>query len=652
MSNPPPDPAPNKPVWKRVAILLAAGLLVIVILGWLTGPRIVAGIIRSKLQSAIANRVNAKLEIDELTYHPLLSVTIGHARLIANGTNNPIAEFGGLSVNLAKLPLGGPIIVDQLIVTDPTIVLQRLPSGQLQFAPNLATSSSSSPQPPSAGPPRLFSSVLQVKHLEIRHLSVQVNDQSQVPQTLMTADVTADQANSPGSYNFHLNWASGSVAQARAQGVADMDHQALALQNASVDEQVPMENAMSQLPPEIQALCRQYGLVGTKSTLSIDDGATIALDSAAGRWKLRGLSGRLVMSDQGSSQQAKAQILFRASGGGPLDAMNDLSKLDPDTTLTIRSDPAQSAVLATSEWPEPITDITGSVQFADKTLTIHDLTAKYGEQIVRLNSAAQVTDGKIQLRPTYFEIADGTILVDSAEYELAAPHRYSVELNFDGIDLARVKELAEIDDPGGRLSGQAQGKLEVYGAASGTSAAMLKSLAGNGRVHVKNADFWDIPAFGEIASQAKLDLSSAGRVGEAAAIFDVGQGQVQFSKLVVSSPVLGIQANGKLGMDGTLDFHNIVTPLGNWKEKLSNSPIPLLGQFVGQVQDSLGKLTQKYLYSFHVTGTIWDPQVDPVPVPALGSATKKLFGQMANPQLGSNLLDLLQGNGQKQTDQK
>ena len=42
------------------------------------------------------------LEIDDLAYHPFLSVTIAHARLVANGTDNPIAELGGFKPRISK----------------------------------------------------------------------------------------------------------------------------------------------------------------------------------------------------------------------------------------------------------------------------------------------------------------------------------------------------------------------------------------------------------------------------------------------------------------------------------------------------------------------------------------------------------------------
>lgn len=647
MSQPPPQPPPRKPLWKRLAKWVAAGLVVVIVLAWLIAPSIIAGIIRGELQSAIANRMNARLEIDDLAFHPFLSVTIGHARLLAPNQPNPIAELGGLTVSLAKLPTGRPIIVQSLVVNDPVIDLARLPSGQMQLMPSPASSTPSAP--PSTGASRPFSSVLQVRHLEIHHLTVAERDAQDAsqPKTLMSLDATADLGDSPSDYHFRLDWASPSVADAHVDGMADVDGRALTLHAASIDEHAPAQNALSQLPPEIQAICQQYGLVGSTAKLSIDDGAKLNLDSGSGRWKVRGLSGQLSMEDRTASQQAQGHILFRASGGGPLGGLASLDDLDPDTTLLIRADPDQTATISSSDLSQPVSGVTGTVQFTDKTLTIRDLGGNYGAQIVRLNLTAQLVANEIRLRQSRLDIADGTIQIDSAEYGLAAPHYFSSKLLFDGIDLRRVREILGVDDPQGKLSGQANGSLEAYSLGWGGDTTLLASLLGNGRVHVRNADFWDMPAFGQIASKVDSNFSSAGRVGEAAAIFEFGEGAVRFSKLVVSSPVLGIQGTGDLGLNGSLNFNAVVVPLGNWKSQLSQSPIPILGQLAGQVQDQLNQLTEKYLYSFRITGTIWDSHVEPVPAPALTAGAKNLFGKMANPQLGTDLLDLVEGKDQQ-----
>src|ERR1700677_440184 len=83
-------------LWSGVGVL---GLC-IVLLAIL--PTIARVILRHELQSAIAGNLNATLEIDDLSWHPLLGVSIGHARLVGvapDGSPLPLVQLGGLEVN-------------------------------------------------------------------------------------------------------------------------------------------------------------------------------------------------------------------------------------------------------------------------------------------------------------------------------------------------------------------------------------------------------------------------------------------------------------------------------------------------------------------------------------------------------------------------
>ena len=100
----------------------------------------------------------------------------------------------------------------------------------------------------------------------------------------------------------------------------------------------------------------------------------------------------------------------------------------------------------------------------------------------------------------------------------------------------------------------------------------------------------------------------------------------------VSSPALGVQGSGTIGRDKRLDLDVVAAPLGDWRDKLKQTNVPLLNDVAGEVAGAVQKLvntaTSQLLYEFRITGTTSHPQVTPVPVPALSDAVALLFGRM------------------------
>lgn len=168
--------------WKRLVAGIAGAFVLLVVLVCILFTPIVRLIIQHEVRVQLEAILNAQVEIDDLQYHPFLSVSTGRIRLVStDASGNPIevAELGGLTVNLAKLPLGGPILVDDFELLHPVICLTRLAGGRIQLSqPDLLRSQPGS-QSSSSGTPGKISDLLQVRHFKLSDLTVQVTDESQ-----------------------------------------------------------------------------------------------------------------------------------------------------------------------------------------------------------------------------------------------------------------------------------------------------------------------------------------------------------------------------------------------------------------------------------------------------------------------------------------
>src|SRR6478735_4530688 len=90
------------------------GILGALLLFWLLAPRLAAPYVQRKLQSMIASKFDAELQMGSLAYLPPFGVRIRDARLIAHdrtrgGQELEVFKVAKLELRLAKLPFGkGP----------------------------------------------------------------------------------------------------------------------------------------------------------------------------------------------------------------------------------------------------------------------------------------------------------------------------------------------------------------------------------------------------------------------------------------------------------------------------------------------------------------------------------------------------------------
>jgi hypothetical protein len=129
-----------------------------------------------------------------------------------------------------------------------------------------------------------------------------------------------------------------------------------------------------------------------------------------------------------------------------------------------------------------------------------------------------------------------------------------------------------------------------------------------------------------------LGVNDAGTVGQAAGAVTIEGRSVKFKKIIIYSPVLGVQGSGRVDFDGRLDFQAVAAPLANWKRQLQKSQIPLLddigAEVAGALQKGLDSATGKLLYQFKISGTAGKPVVNTERVPIITKDLARFLSQM------------------------
>jgi hypothetical protein len=634
--------------WKRVALWLAGGLAFFVLLALLQFGNIVRIILRHELIVQSGGLFNASLKIDDLSYRPLLSVHVGHARLLAaDGTT--IIELGDLDLNLAKLPRHLPVIVNSLIVNDPVIHLTRLATGELVFQPNLLR-----PQPPT--PASKFSDVLQIHDFQIKNLTIEVTDQTQPGSPIETwahIGVTCRLSGGQAGYSFNAELDDRPLAHLVTDGSFDLDKTEFAVNHLKLSGRLANDATFHQLPRWLQEICRRKGITGVGGDMTLAGASTLDIDLDKNHWNLSATSGNLKLNGQRAQQKVSGKMTFYVVAGGPIPSsdkpfgLDYINQLDPETKLTISTDPAENLSIVSPDMPQPITNGDGTIQFHKGSITIRQFGADFGTQKINLTATFSILPDRIRLEVLRLAAANGEVQITQSELGLNSPHRYKAFLEFSGIDLAKVKELLSVNDPKGAMIGLGKGRVDFFG---DFSSPPLRQLTATGAVRLKDGNFFTLPVLGDLAQKVNPGFKPVGQVGDGGAVFTVDHGVVHMSKIAVSSPLLGVQGYGDLGIKppNALNLKLVIAPLGDWKEQLKKTGIPLISQIAGTFQQAIDTVSQKLLYNFHVTGTVQKPSIEPIPAPILTKEAKALFRNMIEPA-GGDLFDLLQPSDQQKS---
>jgi len=222
------------------------------------------------------------------------------------------------------------------------------------------------------------------------------------------------------------------------------------------------------------------------------------------------------------------------------------------------------------------------------------------------------------------------------------PFLYRGRAELRHIDLSELGKLLAMKDSGRvKFSGFGACSLDIAGVGGPTGKAALDSFTADGEVQVIRGDFGSLPAVQDVAQNVKRTNQLG--TGDAAAVVRVANRVINIQNAAVNSSLLGIQGIGTIGFDKSLDLTLVAAPLGDWRDKMRQAGIPVVGDVLGAVQQLFNTAQGVLLYQFKVTGTTSKPVVNLVPAPALTQPLALLFGQMLRQDQNGNLLNDVKG---------
>lgn len=236
----------------------------------------------------------------------------------------------------------------------------------------------------------------------------------------------------------------------------------------------------------------------------------------------------------------------------------------------------------------------------------------------------------IELRQVEGKVFDGSVAV-MGMVKPGHPTTYDGRAVLSDVDLELAGQALFPEATGQRrLAGRVRSSLGVRGEFHNTD-DLLAGISGDGEVEVSDGVLWEVPVLSHIVGRVKV-AREALSAGQAAAVFQVRDQRVALKRAAINSPALGVTGSGVVGFDGKLDMQVVAAPLGDWRNKLKSTGIPVVsaavGELAGGIQKILNTATSELLYEFRVDGSLAEPNVRAVPAPILTDAAGKIFRGM------------------------
>jgi hypothetical protein len=254
------------------------------------------------------------------------------------------------------------------------------------------------------------------------------------------------------------------------------------------------------------------------------------------------------------------------------------------------------------------------------------ITRIRGDAIVRRE---RIENGIVDIRHFDGESLGGAVSA-KATFVTTRPKSWAGTASLRDVRLERLADYVKTEKKE-KLVGRAFAEVDLSGESQKDTA--LDSLRGRGRVEVLDGEFFELPVLGAVSKvvtgDGKRDLGTG---GEAAVSFEVEGRTIRIRDGAVSSPLLGVQGDGVVTLDGALDLNLVAAPLADWRERLKDMKIPIISDITGEVAGTLQRVlnaaTRGLLYEFRVKGDVKEPKVEVVPSPVLSEAQAVVFGQM------------------------
>lgn len=292
--------------------------------------------------------------------------------------------------------------------------------------------------------------------------------------------------------------------------------------------------------------------------------------------------------------------------------------------------------------------------------------SRYRVPLAQLEGKAIIEPHLVQVLPTRARTLDGTLTTEVRIVSAGAgkPGEFSGKLWVRELDLRLMCLACGLTSGGAdRLAGKATMDAEfqsISPTGGPEPASVLDTLRASGEVQVTQGHFWGDPIGQGIESGVKGDpgakaaskpngsppaTRNAGDA-EAAAVFELADRELRLRHAAISSPEIGVQGWGTVILgrtERTLDLVALASPLGDLKQKLRRTNVPLVGdvlaELAGVVQGILREATGSLLYQYRITGNINQPKHELVPTPLVSDPLAKLFAAMVQENPDKKLME-------------
>jgi hypothetical protein len=232
------------------------------------------------------------------------------------------------------------------------------------------------------------------------------------------------------------------------------------------------------------------------------------------------------------------------------------------------------------------------------------------------------------------------------------PIAYQGDFNVHGASVEQFAQSFKLPSDDGHLpSGIGNLQIKFFSKAPPAPASTeddsdsdewLSLLAGDGSLQIDNGNLWALPVLQSLSSRTKIGRDAL-TAGEAAARFSIADRIIDFKRVAIYSPALGLQGSGTETFNGDIDLDIIAAPLGDWKQKIAETDVPffsrVLSSAAGGLEKIVGSATSELLYHFQVTGTRANPIVKTIPAPFITDSAANLFSKMLHHDDNAKLVD-------------
>jgi hypothetical protein len=335
---------------QRLILGAAAVVLLCTILHWT-----VATILGHELIAQVELHLHTRLVVDDISYHFPLGVTARNCELSLlqpTGTAHKLLEVKRIDVKLAGLPIfGGPIVVEEITVVEPSIHLIRTADG---FAGQSGLVHEQSAQTADTSKPSTrLSDILRLHHVQIESARIVYEDLTRP--TTPAAEwndlgLVIDTApRGPADYGFGLWAQTGDLAHLRVEGSFNVDEFTVSAKSFDLQVQANGDQARH-LPPQLQEILKQHRVHGgLQITGSASAGPKTSQNSCAATIALSGASAYSPEADADFEDLHLTVHISSGVHGTSIDLSNCAGRAG-NITLSVKDGAAVTVDRATHRW--------------------------------------------------------------------------------------------------------------------------------------------------------------------------------------------------------------------------------------------------------------------------------------------------------------